>query len=154
MGGLEGPPKPPECSERPGAAVALLCLPKAAPTPPNVRKRPGAAVALLCLPKAAPTPPNVRKRPGAAVALLCLPKAAPTPPNVRKRPGAAVALLCLPKGPTPGKDCRSQESFFLSCQRPGAGRYSHTDDSRPCPHAASPCSSSVTMTHTWGDAPG
>src|SRR5207247_1290816 len=81
-------------------------------------------------------------------------KGPPNPQNVRSAPAEAVALLCLPKSPTPGKDCRSQESFFLSCQRPGAGRYSHTDDSRPCPHAASPCSSSVTMTHTWGDAPG
>src|SRR5438093_12379365 len=62
----------------------------------------------------------------------------PKPPECSERPGVAVALLCLPKSLTPGKDCRSQESFFLSCQRPGAGRYSHTDDSRPCPHAASP----------------
>src|SRR5207247_11206420 len=108
----------------------------------------------MVVPQSPPKPPECSERPGGSRGAPLSTESRPNSPERSERPGVAVALLCLPKSPTPGKDCRSQESFFLSCQRPGAGRYSPTDDSRPCPHAASPCSSSVTMTHTWGDAPG
>jgi hypothetical protein len=40
MGGLEGPPKPPDARPRPGEAVARL-------DPPDARPRPGEAVARL-----------------------------------------------------------------------------------------------------------
>src|SRR5688500_18289122 len=47
MGGLEGPPKPPNARQRPGTAVALLDSPVA-------WQRPGTAVALLDSPCAWP----------------------------------------------------------------------------------------------------
>src|SRR5213593_3391783 len=106
MGGLEGPPKPPECSERPGGS------------------------------RGAPLSTESR----------------PNSPERSERPGSAVALLCLPKGPTPGKDCRSQESFFLSCQRPGAVLSHRRQPAMPARGV------SVLVVgddeHTWGDAPG
>jgi hypothetical protein len=47
MGGLDGPPKPPLPSERPGEAVALLDAPLTLLDAPLRSERPGEAVALL-----------------------------------------------------------------------------------------------------------
>ena len=80
-------PHPPQVSERPGGAVALLDI--APPHPPRRSERPGGAVALLDI--APRHPPQVLGAPRRSRGTPRL--APPTPPRCSERPGGVVALL-------------------------------------------------------------